>query len=91
MRKRGSKGYMLEIDVEYPKELHDPHNDLPFMCEKMVINKVEKLVPSLHDKKNYIIHIRTLNQALKQGLILEKVHRVIKFDQSAWKKTSSNL
>ena len=51
--KRGSKGYLLEVDVKYPKELHDLHNDLPFMCEKMKINKVEKLVPNLYDKKNY--------------------------------------
>ena len=57
------------------------------MCEKMVvINKVEKLVPNLHDKKNYVIHIRASDQALKHGLILEKVHRMITFDQSAWLK-----
>ena len=43
------------------------------MYEKMVINKVEKLVPNLHDKKNYVIHIRALDQALKHGLILELV------------------
>ena len=51
------KGYLLEVDVKYPKELHDLHNDLPFMCEKMEINGVEKLVPNLYDKKNYVIHI----------------------------------
>ena len=49
-----------------------------------MINKVEKLVLNLHDKKNYVIHIRALDQALKHGLNLEKVHRVIEFDQSAW-------
>ena len=54
----GSKGYLLKVDVKYPKELHDLHNDLPFMCEKMKINKVEKLVPNLYDKKKYVIHIR---------------------------------
>ena len=64
--KHGIKGYLLEVDVKYPKELHDLHNDLPFMCEKMKINKVEKLVPNLYDKKKYAIHIRTLDQALKQ-------------------------
>ena len=53
------------------------------MCEKMEINKVEKLVPNLCDKKNYVIHIEVLNQALKHGLILERVHCVIEFDQSA--------
>ena len=46
-----------EVDVSYPKELHNPHNDLPFMCERMEINGVEKLVPNLRDKKNYVIHI----------------------------------
>ena len=80
------EGYLLEINVRYPKELHDSHNDLPFMCEKMKINKVEKLVPNLHDKKEYVIHIRALDQALKYGLILEKVHHVVEFNQSAWLK-----
>ena len=78
------KGYLLEVDIKYPKELHDLHNDLPFMCEKMMINKIEKLIPNLYDKKKYVIHIGALGQALKHGLILEKVHRVIEFEQSAW-------
>ena len=86
LAKHGRKCYLLEIDVKYPKELHDLHNDLPFMCEKMKINKVEKLVPNLYDKKKYIIHIRALDQALKHGLVLEKVHRVIEFNQSVWLK-----
>ena len=55
-----SEGYLLEVNVKHPKELHDLHNYLPFMCEKMVINKVEKLVPNLHDK-NYMIHIRAVD------------------------------
>ena len=42
------KGYLLEVDVAYPKELHDYHNDLPFMCERIKINGVEKLVPNLY-------------------------------------------
>ena len=83
---RTDKGYILEIDVSYPTELHNQHNDLPFMCEGIEINRVEKLVPNLRDKKSYIIHIRALAQALKHGLILDKIHRVIEFDQSAWMK-----
>ena len=67
------------------------NNDFPFIYEKMVINKVEKLVPNLHEKKNYVTHIRALNQALKHELILEKVHHVIKFDQSAWLKPYIDL
>ena len=46
------KGYLLEVDIKYPTDLHNSHNDLPFMCDKMKINKVEKLVPNLRDKKN---------------------------------------
>ena len=44
-----NKGYLLEVDIKYPKELHDSHSNLPFMCEKMKINGVEKLVPNLND------------------------------------------
>ena len=57
LAKREDKGYLLEVDVSYLKELHDSHNDLPFMCVRMVINGVEKLVPNLRDKKEYVIHI----------------------------------
>ena len=56
------------------------------MCKKMEMNGVEKLVPYLYDKKNYVIHVRMLNKALKHGLILKKIHRVIEFDQFAWLK-----
>ena len=84
LAKHGSKGYLLEVDVKYPGGLHDLHNNLSFMCEKMKINKVEKLVPDLYDEKNCVIHIRASDQALKHGLILEKVHRVIEFNQNAW-------
>ena len=80
------KGYLLEVDVKYPKELHDSHNDLPFMCERMNIDRVEKLIPNLFDKKKYVIHIGALDQALKHGLVLEKIHRTIEFDQSDWMK-----
>ena len=83
---RTNKGYLLEVNVSYPRDLHNSHNDLPFMCERMEIGRVQKLVPNLHDKKNYVIHIQAPNQALKHGLILERIHGAIKFDQSAWIK-----
>ena len=79
-------GYLLEVDVSYPKELHDLHNDLPFMCAKMKINGVEKLIPNLYYKCKYIIHIRALKQALDHGLVLERIHRCIRFKQSPWMK-----
>ena len=84
---RTDKGYVLEVDVSYPKELHNQHNDLPFMCERMEINGVEKLVPNLRDKKNYVIHIQALNQAVQHGLRLDRIHRAIEFNQSPWLKT----
>ena len=84
---RTDKGYLLEVDVSYPKDLHDSHNDLPFMCERMEINGVEKLVPNLRDKKSYVIHIQALNQVLQHGLMLDRIHRAIEFDQSPWLKT----
>ena len=83
---KDKKGYVLEVDVEYPEELHNEHNDFPFLCEKMEIKKVEKLVPNLSDKKKYVVHIRAFDQALKHGLKLEKVHRLIEFDQQPWLK-----
>ena len=55
---RGDKGYLLEADIAYPRELHNYHNDLPFMCGMMKINGAEKLVPNLYYKKRYVIHIR---------------------------------
>ena len=82
--KKNKKGYILEVDVDYPKSLHDQHNDLPFLPERMKIGKAEKLVPNLNNKKKkYIVHIKALDQALKHGLVLKKVHRAIKFEQSA--------
>ena len=84
---RTDKGYLPDVDVSYPKELHNSHNDRPFMCERMEINGVEKLVPNLRDKKNYVIHIQALNQVLQHGLMLDGIHRAIEFDQSLWLKT----
>ena len=80
---RTDKGYALEVDVSYPKELHNQHNDLPFMCERIETNGVETLVPILRDKKNYVIHIQALNQALQHRLRLDRIHRAIELDQSS--------
>ena len=65
-------GYLLEVDVKYPEELHDIHNDIPFMCAKMKVNGVEKLISNLYNKRKYIVHIRALKQAMDHGLILER-------------------
>ena len=78
------KGYILEVDVKYPKYLHGLHEDLPFLPERIKIGKCKKLVCNLYDKKNYVVHIRSLNRALNHGLMLKKVHRVIQFNQDVW-------
>ena len=41
------KGYILEVDVKYPKKLHDLPSDLSFLPERMEINKCKKLVCNL--------------------------------------------
>ena len=81
--KNSGEGYILEVDVEYSKHLHDLHSGLPFLPERMKTNKCNKLVCNLYGKKDYVVHIRSLKQALNDGLILKKVHRVIQFNQKA--------
>ena len=84
--KNSSKGYILEVDVDYPSKLHKLHSDMPFLPERMKIDKTKKLVCNLHDKKKYVVHISVLKQALDHGLKFKKVHRVIEFNQKAWLK-----
>ena len=80
----GDLGYILEVDLEYPKELHDLHNDYPLAPETMEINKVNKLTPNLKNKTKYILHHRNLKLYLSLGLRLTKIHRIIEFKQSKW-------
>ena len=81
-----NKGYILEVDVKYPKRLHELHSDLPFLSERMKIDKCNKLVCNLSNKKKYVTHINSLKQALNHGLKFKKVHRVIEFNQKEWLK-----
>ena len=74
------EGYFLEVDVDYPKKIFDLHKDLPFLPERKKVNKVEKLICNVEDKKKYVVHIKFLKQALDHGLVLKKVHRVIQFN-----------
>jgi len=70
-------GYILEVDLDYPTHLHDLHIDLPFAPEHFN----DKLVPNFYNKKNYKIHIVNLRLYLKHGLVLTKIHNIIKFTQ----------
>ena len=81
-----NKGYIPEADVKYPKKLHDLHSTLPILPRRMNIDKCKKLVCNLHNKKKYVVHIKTLKQALNHGLKLKRVHRIIEFNQNTWLK-----
>ena len=59
---------------------------MPYLPERMEIQKVKKAATNLHDKTEYIFHVRNLKQALYHGLVWKNVHRVIKFNQNAWLK-----
>ena len=67
------------------------HSDLPFLPERMKVNKCTKLVCTTHNKQNYMVHIRALKQALNHGLKLAKVHRITQFDQEAGLKPQINM
>ena len=86
-----NKGYILEVDVKYPKKSRDLHSDLPFLPRRMKISKCEKLVCNLHNKKKYAVHIKSLKQALNHGLKLKRVYRIIEFNQKAWLKPYTDM
>ena len=78
---------ILEVDLEYPENLHDLHNDYPFCPERVECkNGVEKLIPNLRNKTKYVIHYKNLIQCLRAGIKLKKIHRGIKFIESEWMK-----
>jgi len=64
------KGYILEVDLEYPQHLHDAHADLPFCLtrDKSSGKRENKLLVTLYDKKRYVIHYRNLQQCIHHGL-----------------------
>ena len=85
-KENDNKGYIFEVDVKYPKRLHELHSHLPFLSERMEVNKCKKLVCNLSNKKKYVAHINSLKQALNDGLKLKKIHRIIEFNQKEWLK-----
>ena len=84
MSNRGRKGYIFEVDLEYPSNLWESHNDYPLAPEKMIVNGVEKLICHFKPRKNYVVHYRNLRQYLEMGMRITAVHRGISFYQSSW-------
>ncbi|XP_076291056.1 uncharacterized protein LOC143214203 [Lasioglossum baleicum] len=79
-------GYILEVDLDYPREIHDAHTDLPFCPshDAATSSSQRKLLATLRNKERYIIHYRYLQQSLKHNLKLKKIHRILEFQQSRW-------
>ena len=84
------KRYIFAVEAEYSKQLRDSDNDLIFLPESIKIKKCQKLVCNLYGKEKYVVHIRTLKQALNHA-ILEKLNRIIKFNQTAWLNPYINM
>ena len=104
--KKKGIGHIYEVDLEYPEELHDLHNDYPCAPEKIKVSddmlsdycreiknkfnissgNVNKLIPTLNDKKNYLLHEENLKLYLSLGLKLKKIHRVLEFREKPWLK-----
>ena len=80
------KDIFLKLIFNILKKLHELHNDLPFLPERMEIEKDDKFVSNFYDKTKHVIPIRGLKEALNHRLVLRKVHRMIKFNQNAWLK-----
>ena len=68
-------GFFLKVDVQYTKKSHELQDDFAFLFERM---KIEKVICM-----EYVIHIRNLKQVINHGLILMKIHRIIKFNEKA--------
>ena len=72
----------LRVDLEYPKELHDLHNEYPLAVESVVVNGVRKLIPNhLHDKRKYVVHHEALCCYLRNGIVLKKIHERISYEE----------
>ena len=95
----GPEGYILQVDLEYPEDLHNAHNAYPLAPERLLVEKgwmseyqhslvapteVEKLVPNLRNKSRYVLHYRNLQLYMSLGLRLTAVCRALRFDQSPW-------
>jgi len=95
-------GYILEVDLEYPHQLHELHNMYPLAPQKVQLTKemlspyaksfpdqhvlTEKLIPNLNDKTKYVTHYVNLKLYIRLGMRLTRVHRILEFSQSPWMK-----
>ena len=74
---------ILDVGLEYPEHLHNLHNDYPLAPERVKRGNVEKLIPNLYNMTNYVVHYENLKLYESLGLKIAKIHRGIKFEESA--------
>ena len=79
-------GCILEVDLEYPAELHDFHNDFPLAPEKLTLGKVVKLTQNLRDKEAMVLHGKNLQLYLSLGMKLKSIRRGLKFKEKNFMK-----
>ena len=92
----------MEVDLEYPSDLHNSHSDYLLAPEKLKVSddmlssyclsitkeyeirvgEVNKLIPNLKSKKNYVVHYRNLQLYKSLGIKVVKTNKVLKFKQS---------
>lgn len=86
-------GYLMEVTMDYDESLHDAHADFPFLPENIKTDhsKVEKLCATVMKKQKYVAHYTIIQQAMKNGLELQRIHRVLKFRQAPFLKPYIDL
>ena len=80
-----------EVDLDYPKQLNNLHNDYPLAVECVKIGNVEKLIPNLNNKTYYVVRYENLKLYESLGLKITEIHRGIKFEESALLQKYINL
>ena len=82
---------ILDVDLEYPEDLKNLHNDYPLAPERVKIGNVVKLITNLNNKTNYVVQYENIKLYESLGLHIAKIHRGIKFEESVWMEEYNNL